>query len=83
MRPDDIRDMLRRQPLQAFRLYVLETTAFEIRHPDQVLVTNSVLDIYVPGAESPALPSGRNVRISLLHVSQMEVLAAAPSANGE
>ncbi len=83
MRSDDIRDVLRLKPFQPFRLYVLENIAYEIRHPEQVLVGSSVIDIYMPDAEGAVSPPVRHVTISLLHISRVEFLPAAPSTNGE
>jgi hypothetical protein len=34
MRPDDLRRLLEQRPFRPFRLYVLETTVYEVRHPN-------------------------------------------------
>jgi hypothetical protein len=50
MRPDDLRKLLRQQPFRPFRLYVLESTVYEIRHRDFAQVTRSTVTIYFPNS---------------------------------
>lgn len=45
MRPDDLRELLRQQPFRPFRLYLLESTVYEVRHRDFALVTRSTVTI--------------------------------------
>ena len=53
MRPDDILDMLRRQPFLPFRLYLSNGTTYDIRHPEIALVTRAAIVIGIPGTASP------------------------------
>jgi hypothetical protein len=46
MRPDDLREWLFQVPFQPFRMYVLESTSFEIHHPELVFVQQSTIDLY-------------------------------------
>ena len=45
MRPDDVRRLLRQQPFRPFRIYVLETTIYEVRHRDFAFVTPFTITI--------------------------------------
>jgi hypothetical protein len=74
MRPDDLRGMLRQQPFRPFRLYVLETTPYEIRHRDFAFVTQSTVTVYLAHSNDPDQLAERRVIISLLHITRLEPL---------
>jgi hypothetical protein len=76
VRPDDLRDLLRQQPFRRFRLYVLESTIYEIRHRDFALVSRSTVTIYFPDPNDADPLAGRRVIISLLHITKLELLAS-------
>jgi hypothetical protein len=83
MPPDQIRQLLQRKPFRAFRLYVLETTSYEIERPDWAILGKAVLVLYFPAAGQFQSPWRRRVVIALLHVSKLEATGvAAPSGNG-
>ena len=54
MRPDDLRRLLQQRPFRPFRLWVLETTAYEIRHPELVLLGRSTITLDLPVPDSAA-----------------------------
>ena len=85
MRPDDIRRLLERRPFLPFRFYVLETSVYEVRHPEAAIVTHATvtLDLRVPNDPS-ALARGV-VIIALLHITRLEVISppAKPSSDGQ
>jgi hypothetical protein len=74
MRPDDVRDLLRQKPFRPFRLHVLESTVYEIRHRDFALVTRSTVTIYFPGSNDADPVAERRVIVSLLHITKLEPL---------
>jgi hypothetical protein len=84
MRPDDLRRFLQQRPFKPFRFYVLETTVYEVRHPEGALVSRSTvtLDLRDPTDSSP-LAKGI-VIIALLHITRLEMIlpAAPPLTNG-
>jgi hypothetical protein len=84
MRPDDIRRKLTARPFRPFRLYVLENTVYEVRHPEQVQVTTSTLELHLPNPESGSALPERQVTLALLHITKLEPIppAATPSGNG-
>lgn len=41
MRADEILKHVRRQPFQAFRVYVSDGASYDVRHPEMVLVTRN------------------------------------------
>lgn len=79
MRPLDLLRLLLAQPFVPFRLYVLENTVFEVRHPELANVGRATLTIHVPKA-NPPFPTGMQpVILSLRHITRIEVL---PSPKG-
>jgi hypothetical protein len=75
MGPDDVRHLLRQQPFRPFRLYVLESTVYEIRHRDSALVTRSTVTIYFPDPNDAGYLAERRIILSLLHLTKLEPLA--------
>jgi len=62
MRPEDVRQLLRRQPIEPFRIFASDGRTYDVKHPDQttVLRTHIVLgtggDSLVPDhLDHPAL----------------------------
>ena len=81
MRPNDVLRLLRRQPFEPFRLCVLDGAAYEIRHPDQVLVERSTVAIAGAVAHLPRPLAERDVIVALLHISRLEPIeSVAPPA---
>jgi hypothetical protein len=90
MRPDDILRLLRRQPFEPFRLCVVDGTTYDIRHPDQIVVSRSTATIAGTVANLPVSIAHRDVIVALLHISRLEPLeeaqpppSPAPLGNGE
>jgi hypothetical protein len=82
MRPDDIRDWLRRELFQSFRLVVTDGTTYEIRHPEVVVLSRSTLRLVLRGGMAAA-PGERIVVVALLHVIRLEMAepTVSPSVN--
>ncbi len=72
MRPEDIRDFLRRKPFQPFRLTLTDGRTYEVRHPELAMVGRSIVAIGVPAKGEPDLVFDRLVMVSLLHIMQVE-----------
>jgi hypothetical protein len=81
MRPEDIRQLLRRRPFCPFRLLATNNLSFEVRHPELVAVSRSVLHIGLSGSQS--LFAEYVVGLALLHIVQYELLSpvSPPSAS--
>ncbi len=85
MWPEDIRNLLMHRPFRAFRFYVLETTAYEIRHPELAILSQSTVTIYVP-VPNAILPLARSkVIVALAHITRLEPILpkSKPSSNGD
>jgi hypothetical protein len=83
MAPDELRDALRRQPFQPFRLAMIDGIGYEIRHPDLLWVGQREAYVGLTGKPSQTFYE-RTVKVDLLHVIRLEPLdaAASPPKNG-
>ncbi len=72
MRPNDLLRVLRRQPFESFRICLVDGTVYEVRHPDQVVVNRSTIDVAGTIADLPRPLAERNVIVALLHISRLE-----------
>ena len=80
MRPEELMKLLRRRPFVPLRLHMTDEQTYDIRHPDNVLVLRSRVDIGM--APDPATGVLERVEYcSLLHIVRVEKLqmAASPS----
>jgi hypothetical protein len=82
MRPEELTQLLRRQPFVPLRLHMTDGRTYDIRHPKLVLVLRSRIDIGV----SPDPNTGVLERVeycSLLQVVRIEELhSTATPSNG-
>ena len=86
MGPNELVEWLQREPFQPFRFYVLELTAFEVRHPEFVILGTRSLDLHRPAAHLPPGTTPHVITIALIHITRVEPLfvpASPSSPNGE
>lgn len=76
MRQAEVQKFLEAQPFQPFRLFILETTAFDVRHSEFAFVTGSILHLTL----SPGTAEEREVVIALVRFTRLEPILPAPSA---
>ena len=77
MRPEELIQLIRKKPFVPLRLHLTDGKTYDIRHPDQVLVLRSRIDIGIaPDPNTGVLE--RVEHCSLLHVVRVEELQAAP-----
>lgn len=83
MTRSDLLARVRQKPFRPFRLIVSEGGAYDVRHPDWIIVSRDAATIGV--AADPAQDySDSTVMIDLLHVVRLEPLeAAAPAPGGQ
>lgn len=83
MRPEEFRELIRRQPFVPMRIYMTDGKTYEIRHPENVLLSRARVDI---GVGDPATGIADRVDfVSLLHIVRVEDVpsAASPTGNGK
>jgi hypothetical protein len=80
MAPEELRDALRQQPFEPFRLVLTDGAAFEIPHPDLLLIGRRAAVIGMTGQPGQTFFE-RTVKVDLLHVTRIEPLqSASPSS---
>ena len=83
MSHEELRNSLRQQPFEPFRIVVTDGTGYDIRHPDLLWVGLRTAYVGLTGKPSQTYFE-RSVKIDLLHVMRIEPLdsANAPTKNG-
>ena len=83
MSSQDVRELVQRRPFQALRFTLTDGRTYEVRHPDLIMVGLTSIIIGIPPANQPDGVYERAVHVSLLHIMQIEPLAAPaqPSTN--
>jgi hypothetical protein len=76
MRPDDVLELVRRQPFTPFRIHVTGGDTYDIHHPDQLIVLRS--RVVFPASGDSGIPE-RLDHVALVHVVRLEELPANPS----
>ncbi|MGA2702239.1 MAG: hypothetical protein ABSH35_14235 [Isosphaeraceae bacterium] len=74
MRPEDVREFLKRQPFQPFRLTLTDGRSYDILHPELALVGRSWVGVGLARPGDPEGVADRLVTVSLLHIMQIEPL---------
>jgi hypothetical protein len=77
MAPEELRDALRQQPFEPFRLVLTDGAGYEIRHPDLLWVGRRSAMVGLTGQPGQTFYE-RAVRVDLLHIIRLEPLEATP-----
>lgn len=73
MNPDEVLNFIRRQPFEPFRIHMTDGTVYEVRHPDQCIVTKTAVHVAIPHS---ARPYAKGIAAyALLHINRMEPIA--------
>jgi hypothetical protein len=83
MSPDELRETLRQQPFEPFRIVLTDGGTYDIRHPDLLWVGRRAAYVGLTGQPGQTLFE-RSVKVDLLHVTQIIPLdsTASPPRNG-
>ena len=82
MRSEDIREFVRRQPFQPFRITLTDGRTYDVTHPELVMVGRSAVAIGLTGTGTHEPIYERLVTVSLLDIMQAEPLEGSPRGNG-
>lgn len=82
MRPEDIREFLKSQPFQPFRLTLTDGCTYDVMHPELAMVGRSSVSVGVPKPGDPEPVYDRLITVSLLHIMQIEPLEAVGPTPG-
>lgn len=77
MRQHEIRDAIRKQPFQPFRIHLSNGQVFDIRHPEFALLTRSSVHVVVPETDNGEFD--HVIQCDLIHVVAMEQINGAGS----
>jgi len=72
MRAKEILDLQRRRPFSGLRIYLSDGESYEIRHPEQMSVTTTVIHLALPQLDN-GVPT-RSVYRDPVHVTRVEPL---------
>src|SRR5262245_47218375 len=81
MRPQELRDHLRRQPFQPIRLTLTDGRTYEVRHPELAMVGRSMVAISLARRGDPDPDSDRLVTIPLVDVLRVEPSESSPAGS--
>ncbi len=74
MRPEDVREFLRREPFRPFRLTLTDGRTYDVMHPELAIVGRSSVEIGLARPDDPENIAERLISVSLLHIMQIEPL---------
>jgi hypothetical protein len=80
IRSENIRELLKKQPFQPFRMHLSNGHSFEVNHPELALVTRETIIVSkpVPGSEEP-IGEGFKL-ISVIQINSIEIMAVTAGA---
>jgi hypothetical protein len=76
MAPEDLRDVVRHQPFEPFRLVMTDGAGYDVRHPDLLWVGRRIAMVGLTGDPGQTFFE-RAVQLDLLHVIRVEPLEGA------
>ena len=76
MKPEDIRELLEANPFKPIRIHLSDGKAFDLTHPDMVIVSRSKIILGVPNEPGSRI-ADRVGHCSLLHIVRLEEMQAA------
>ncbi|HZW34365.1 MAG TPA: hypothetical protein VFF52_26820 [Isosphaeraceae bacterium] len=79
MRPEELRDHLRRRPFQRFRLILTDGRMFEVRHPELAMVGRSTVAISLARPGDPEPVADRLITVPLVDVLRIEPAGSTPA----
>jgi len=74
MRAEEVREHLDADPFVSFKLCLSDGSSYQIRHPDQALVTMWSVEVGVPEQRLETRIYERIAHCSLLHIMKLEKL---------
>jgi len=74
MRPEDVREFLRRRPFRPFRLTLTDGRTYDVMHPELAIVDRSWMQVGLARPGDPENIAERLSSVSLLDIMQIEPL---------
>jgi hypothetical protein len=76
MAPEELRDTLKQQPFEPFRLVITDRASYEIRHPDLLLIGRRSAMVGLTGQPGQIFYE-RAVKVDLFHILRIEPIESA------
>jgi hypothetical protein len=76
MPPEDLWERLRKTPFDPFRICLTNGTAYDVRHPELVMVGRRSAVVGVSDSERQPPFYDRATTVALIHIVRLETLAA-------
>jgi len=70
----EIKTLMRTRPFQGMRIYISDGESYEVRHPDMVFVTSTIVQIGLEPLDRWDIPTGGSVYVDPVHITRMEPL---------
>lgn len=77
MAPEELREVIKQQPFEPFRIVMTDGMGFDIRHPDLLWVGRKTAMVGLTGDPGQTYFE-RAVRVDLLHIVRVEPLQPLP-----
>jgi hypothetical protein len=81
MSPEELRDSLKHEPFEPFRIIMTDGSGFDIRHPDLLWVGKRSAMIGLTGQAGQTFYE-RSVKVDLFHVMRLDPLETPATGNG-
>jgi hypothetical protein len=72
MRREDVLEASRVRPFKPFRIHVSDGAAYDLRHPEMVMVTRTSAVVGFPEPDNVAPAIERYSLVDLLHITRLE-----------
>jgi hypothetical protein len=76
-RPEELRDVTRRQPFRPFRIHVSDQSHYDVVHPDLMMIGERSIVIGIPGRRPGVY--ARTVYVALADIVRIDPDLTAPS----
>ncbi|MGB2984729.1 MAG: hypothetical protein WBE26_02505 [Phycisphaerae bacterium] len=77
MRQQEVRELLRKEPFQPFRIHLSNGETYEVRHPEFAALTRTSVIVVIPSSNEDNID--QVVQCDLLHVAVMETIDGTPA----
>lgn len=68
----EIKTLMRTRPFQGMRIHISDGESYEVRHPDMVFVTSTIVQIGLEPLDRGDIPTGGSVYVDPVHITRME-----------
>ena len=80
MSPEELRDSLKHEPFEPFRIIMTDGSGFDIRHPDLLWVGKRSAMVGLTGQAGQTFYE-RSVKVDLFQIMRLDPLESSPSTS--